>query len=283
MLKSFVVSACMYIASVNGEMESLHAPGRAILWSPRPSDAHSSFPLIPHSSPTYKTQTTSVDDITSFINDAASTKELLVMFCSDKDATNEFYQLPAFSASIQQSGDATILPNVYHTVDANKQSICQQVAGNGGIQSVTASEMVSLMYNSKEILNNGILDSYLVSIPTESSPTLNPFKELFELTPEGNTLFVALQNPTGTAPNSAGDYHRLLTSDISEGNDYLPEGTEFSIYSQNTYLYLTPDIFTGLMTGLFMFFVLMIGFNCLGAIQGPATFAKTLPALGKEG
>lgn len=64
---------------------------------------------------------------------------------------------------------------------------------------------------------------------------------------------------------------------------YKPEGAEYSIYYANTFLYITPDIFTGLMTGLFLFFTVLIGVSCLNSIQGPATFATKSPPVGKEG
>ena len=63
---------------------------------------------------------------------------------------------------------------------------------------------------------------------------------------------------------------------------YKPEGAEYSIYYANTYLYMTPDLFTGLITGVFFFFVLLIGFNCLGQIQGPGSFVMKGPVVGKE-
>jgi hypothetical protein len=48
-------------------------------------------------------------------------------------------------------------------------------------------------------------------------------------------------------------------------------------------LYLTPDLFTGIMTFLFCAFVLLTGFSCLNQIQGPSTFVHVMPTLGKEG
>lgn len=274
MFRALAVGACLFSASVCGAQ--INAPGKAIFWSPGDGASSKS---------TYKTQTTSVDDVATLLKNEANDKEILLMLCSDNDETRDFYQSPSISASIQ-SGDATILPNVYHSVDTSVQNICQKFTESNtfdNIRSMSASDVVNVLSQSKELLSNGVLDSFVINVPRDVS-TDESFKDLFDLAmSEGNALFVALQNPAGVAPETAGNYNRLLMSDISEGDNYLPEGTEFSIYSQNTYLYLTPDIFTGLMTGLFMFFVLLIGFNCLGAIQGPATFAKTMPALGKEG
>ena len=62
----------------------------------------------------------------------------------------------------------------------------------------------------------------------------------------------------------------------------MPEGSEFTIYKGDTYLYMTPELFTGLMTMLFMFFVMLIGFRCLGSIGGSNTFVTKMPAIGRE-
>lgn len=80
-------------------------------------------------------------------------------------------------------------------------------------------------------------------------------------------------------------YRRILSEDNTNTPNsiyYEPEGTEFSIYYADTYLYITPDIFTGLMTGLFIFFVLLIGLSCLGSIQGMNNFYDKTPSVGKE-
>ena len=82
---------------------------------------------------------------------------------------------------------------------------------------------------------------------------------------------------------AAGHYSRILSTLAPYGSKYyLPEGTEFSIYSADTYLYITPDIFTGLMTGLFIFFVLFIGLSCLNSVQGITYFYGKVPIVGKE-
>jgi hypothetical protein len=63
---------------------------------------------------------------------------------------------------------------------------------------------------------------------------------------------------------------------------YKPEGAEYSIYYADTYLYITPDIFTGLLTAIFFFFTILIGVTCLGRIQGMSMFYDKSPPVGKE-
>ena len=55
------------------------------------------------------------------------------------------------------------------------------------------------------------------------------------------------------------------------------------MYKENTnYLYMTPDLFTGIMTALFFAFILYLGFSYLGGIQGPTTFVMKGPDVGRE-
>ena len=76
----------------------------------------------------------------------------------------------------------------------------------------------------------------------------------------------------------------FVLSDVLDGIYYKPEGAEYSIYYASTYLYLTPDIFTGILSGLFFLFVVLTGVSCLGAIQGPSSFThkEGIPAIGRE-
>jgi hypothetical protein len=71
-----------------------------------------------------------------------------------------------------------------------------------------------------------------------------------------------------------GHYDRVLVSSNASATSssplsslYEPEGSEYSIYYASKYLYITPDIFTGLLTGLFFFFVFYIGLGRLSANQ----------------
>jgi hypothetical protein len=251
-------------------------PGRAIFWSP--SSTKDNKPAA------YQTQTASFEEVSKLLKDHVSNKEILVTFCSENTDSNEFFTSSVFSAEIKQSGDATILPNVYQAAKSAKSSICKEILQSDGLKDTkiaTPSEILDLVSKS-DILTNNQLESFLVQMPSGLESDMSDYKSLFTQLNSPQALFLALQNPSKSAPLS-GNYHRLLTSDIEDGVNYLPEGSEFSIYYQAQYLYLTPDIFTGIMTGLFMAITLLIGYNCMGAIQGSSTFPSVLPPLGKEG
>ena len=81
-----------------------------------------------------------------------------------------------------------------------------------------------------------------------------------------------------TGPKKAGQYQRILTATRA-----ITPLIAFSMYKENTeYLYMTPDLFTGIMTALFCIFVLYVGFSFLGGIQGPSSFVMKGPDVGKE-
>ena len=265
------------LASVGALAHDSSTPGRAIFWTPGGGEKLHE--------PVYQTQSTTVSQLSEFLSQKSAEKELLVLFCSDDQQSDSIYTHSSIASSIKNSEDATVFPFVYHTLESVAHSVCVDVFDADAakdVTSVTLSEMTTILSTkSNELLNNGVLESYLVQIPAAD---VDMVSEVVNMVGDSTkSLLVTLQNPSSTAPTKRGNYHRMLSSDIEDGLNYLPEGTEFTIYSQGTYLYLTPDLFTGLMTMLFMFFVLLTGYNCLGAIQGPSTFASTLPALGKEG
>ena len=79
-------------------------------------------------------------------------------------------------------------------------------------------------------------------------------------------------------PKKAGQYQRILTATRA-----ITPLIGFSMYKENTdYLYMTPDLFTGIMTALFCMFILYVGFSFLGGIQGPSSFVMKGPDVGRE-
>jgi hypothetical protein len=274
MIIALTLLTSFYVAYGQQTAGAAPVPGRAIFWSP--SDAGNK--------PQYQTQSASFEEISKLLKAQIANKEILVTFCSENADTNDFFKSSVFSAEIQQSGDATILPNVYQAAKSAKSNICKDILQADGLKETkiaTPSEILDLIAKS-DILSNKELESFLVQIPSGHESEMSAYKSLFSKLNSPEALFLALQNPSNSAPIS-GNYHRLLSSDIEDGVNYLPEGSEFSIYYQAQYLYLTPDLFTGIMTGLFMAIALMIGYSCMGAIQGSSSYPSVLPPLGKEG
>ncbi len=74
------------------------------------------------------------------------------------------------------------------------------------------------------------------------------------------------------------------SNDNNTSRGYPLIGLDFSVYHNNQYLYITPEIITGLITALCLFFVLANGLSFMHDIQGAASFSdeKQVPPIGKE-
>jgi hypothetical protein len=170
-----------------------------------------------------------------------------------------------------------------------RQAILSAVQGLGDMRKVTLAEFNQLVQDSdhaKNPLTNGKLDSFEIVLTGHESEhaTMDGLTTLLASSP---ILLLALQEPTAKAPASMGHYSRILaskSSNLIDGVYYKPEGAEYSIYYADTYLYLTPDIFTGLLSGFFFLATILIGFSCMNQIQGPTSFSnkEQVPAIGRE-
>ena len=77
------------------------------------------------------------------------------------------------------------------------------------------------------------------------------------------------------------------TSDLTEAeanlDSELASGVQRRlIYEDGTYVYMTPDLLAGILTGLFFVFVAWLGMSCIGEILTPARNPTKSPAKGRE-
>jgi hypothetical protein len=257
--------AATLLVSLVATVQGTNTPGRALFWSSTRGDEATPA--------TYRSQSSTFTDVHNMLQDESLNKDLVVTFCSEQEETNEFFTSPHFSASVKGSDHAVLMPNVYHSRDNQGVSLCSQGRDS---QVVSVDELLTTLSTSAPAAHS----RFMVPL-TASTHASAPYDLLLAQLHQRNALIVGLQSPEVAAPASKGQYSRLLQS--NQDANYNPEGTEFTIYYQNTYLYLTPDLFTGLMTFLFCTFVFMTGFSCLNQIQGPSTFVHVMPTLGKEG
>lgn len=133
------------------------------------------------------------------------------------------------------------------------------------------------------IFNNNKIDTFQVTLNGNEEDSIL-MSDINSIVSSPSIMFMAGTEPSRMAyiPQVKNQYSRVLTDfDAATSPPSSPEGTEFSIYYQNQYLYITPDIFTGLMTSLFIFFTIYIGFSCLGGIQTNDTYATRACSVGK--
>lgn len=278
----FLVS--VYVATSE---ELQNAPGRVIFWSP----AHSVDRAI---SPEYRTQSMDVSQIKKIFDDSARENEIVAVIKSADG--RPVLSHSSVKDSIRVSSSSTVLPNIYHTDVGDAHA--EMLSGTDslkGVKKIDLHSFVQILRDHVESsgstigpMNNGHLDSYEISLnghETEHEHMI-AIATLCSKNPN-SVLFAAAEEPMKNAvfPSKNGEFSRVLSTASSSNIDgifYKPEGSEYSIYYADTYLYITPDIFTGLMTGIFVFFVLLTGYSCLGAIQGNSVYPSKMPVLGRE-
>lgn len=92
--------------------------------------------------------------------------------------------------------------------------------------------------------------------------------------PEGRYLVVQAPEPHAGQPALGAHIPRrvLLVTDDDDKKAYYPK----------TYLYATPNLVAGLLTGVFMLAVLYVGVQCLLALQTPTKFIRDKIPEGKQ-
>lgn len=221
-------------------------------------------------------------DVKRHLESCMNDYEAIFIFDMDSDGELSLNSIPE---KFDGPMDKTVMPSIYNAGDAVKgASIKDSVYSSFSAEGVKKSSLKSVSgdLKSSNALENKKTDVYDIDVSSQSQESLDDFLvEFYAMFNESPILFMVIEEPSLSAPEKQGEYSRILSS--SSSNKYLePEGTEYSIYYADTYLYMTPDIFTGLMTGLFVAFVLLIGLNCLGAIQGMSSFVEKNPPVGKE-
>lgn len=269
---------------VIGFVSSDASPGKIAIW--RMNAANTGAEISQH-----LTRTIESSDLINSIDEQSVDYKNVVVLRSEN--SNSIFAVPHVISSIAKSV-STFMPNVYHSPGDVGRTLHDKILSTARMShaaEVKLSELPSLLQSSDADSRK----SFSVTISSNDVSDSSVFDEIQQ---RGlNVMFVAVEEPVQvtTAPQARGDYARLLShftdfalqatntsKTVSGLNLYKPAGAEYSIYYGGTYLYITPDIFTGLMTSLFIFFVLLLGFSCLGAIQTPSAFSTKIPPVGRE-
>lgn len=280
-----IFSAILLVSVSVSNSADLNAPGKAVFWSPF---------LGSSSKANYQTQSFESSQINGLFDSRAKATEIVALIKSADGQSALSHE--SVKQSIRGSFDVTVLPNIYPSGNEREEvSILAKSTSFENANKIDLDAFIQILQehesNSDAVgpLNNGIVDSYVIilnghAIEHEQMKTIATLSSKFS---NSAILFAAADEPMEKAvfPAKHGNYGRLLSTASSSNIDgiyYKPEGSEYSIYYADTYLYITPDIFTGLMTGIFVFFVLLTGYSCLGAIQGNSIYPSKMPVLGRE-
>ena len=277
----------LIFASVARSEELQNAPGRAAFWSPAQSIERAALPE-------YRTQSMVMPQVNVLFYEKSLQNEIVAVIKSTDG--RPILSHSSVKDSIRASSSSIILPNVYlNELPEVRVEMLSRSANMDDVKKIDLKSFVQILRDFDESsaavgpMNDGQLNSYEIEFNglDAEQEHMNTIGIICAKYPN-KVLFAAAEEPMEKAilPSRNGEFSRVLTSTASSSNIdgifYKPEGSEYAIYYADTYLYITPDIFTGIMTGIFVFFVLLTGYSCLGAIQGNSVYPSKMPVLGRE-
>jgi len=293
----FILNFLVAFGSSSSSKSNNSSPGKIAIWKINSSSEKTTAVNSRHLTRTIE----SSDLINSIDENVADQKNVVILQSKDSN----IFTVPHVISSIEKSVTTTFMPNVYHSPGDVGRSLHDKIMSTAQFAHTTEvklSELLSILLSqtsSSAPESETKRRSFSVTVSNSDDSEVNVFDEIQR---RGlSVMFIAVQEPfkVTTAPGVRGDYTRLLSTSTSTTNPagptiktnvtsssglnlYKPAGAEYSIYYGGTYLYITPDIFTGLMTSIFIFFVLLLGYSCLGGIQTPSTFSTKIPPVGRE-
>lgn len=273
----------------SASVEISQAPGRAIFWNPAMASSAAA-----KGSADYRTISMELPEVDKMLDDHAQKNEIVAVFRTVDG--RPIFTHNAIKDSVKQASSPLVMPNIYQPPlsadsEAHGPFDGSQVMGNAQKMNLETFKQLLAARHENGPMFNGRVDSYEVTIAGDATDAAH-MKDISALASSLGAscpmMFAAMDAPlqTAVAPTDA-QYSRILStpqgsSNLLDGLFYKPEGAEYSIYYASTYLYITPDIFTGLLTGIFFAFTLLTGYSCLGFIQGNSSFPTKMPIVGKE-
>jgi len=294
----FVALSCLYIVlSASGSAPSTAAhPGKVALWS-----------LGHHTDSTstttqYNTVSATFDSAVHLIKGALSKKAELTLALRSSSHQSVDLTDDALASFARKVSASTVMPYIYKSEGSKGGDLHHHISQSEfmkGAKKLSLEEVHSAVSesiaNEKGFMFDGHADAIEATLSGDAAADAQRLSSLAALAAKsGKTISViACQEPGDNAfeLKTEGQYSRVLgaatdsagsSSDKTDGIYYKPSGAEYSIYYANTYLYMTPDILTGILTGLFMAFVVYLGLSSMNKIQGGSNFPIRKIDNGKE-
>jgi hypothetical protein len=278
-----MIRTVVFLLSVAAAAAAAGTPGRLAVWSARANNRRrtTNGPAV-RDATSYDSRSLELEAASARAAALAGDAEVVVFI---KHAQGAF---PGrVMDSIKAANALNVFPHVYHSSSADGANALEAAVLSTSVFAGAKSDLSAL--DDASIYTDMKADAFLVTLKGTAADD-KVLSKLAEIGEKKNVVFVAVVEPSSVAPAAKAEYSRFLLgpedyndNSITAEELYMPEGTEWSIFYAGNYMYLTPDIFTGIMTMLFMFFVGLVGFTCLGDIQGNDCFPTKLPPLGKEG
>lgn len=267
-LFSFALCACVILAS---KVEN-NDPGRVAIWS---VGGQSSSSL--HDTKSYVFS--QVKD--KFLKETSSSDS--IVFLTPKSSSANLFSLSSVSSSFDSATSGVAFPFIYRT---DESILMSSFASKVDMENrKTIVEFAQDVKNAWNLEQGSVAKKIFVELSTEDSQNAVLIEEISNAAKKAGKKisFVVVREPAMNAmlPEMHETLSRKLASTSSSSIGNTTEISIFSIYN-GPYLYITPDIFTGIMTGLFVAFVLYMGLSCLGEIQGASSFVLKPIPIGKE-
>jgi hypothetical protein len=274
----------------------LGQPGKAALWLKKDFStvAGREFEPLPVPVPVninYDTKAATVSQLPNLVNsytqDNSNSKVEIQLILTSSDDRSPFSH-----SSIKQAISSSFAPVIYPTLyqDGNSKTALDSVVSKD-TRKFTLNEFIDHVKANSDILSDNKVDIFQITLSGHESEhenlvALTNIQDESSILHNVPVLFMTIEEPAtdSSVPTNYGYYKRFLaiSSNLYDGIYYKPEGAEYSIYYANTYLYITPDIFTGSLVGIFMIFVLLTGYSCLNGIQTNDLYASKACPVGKE-
>lgn len=132
---------------------------------------------------------------------------------------------------------------------------------------------LTLLSSSAEELSSGRCSVMTVELDSASEleKSLDSLRIQANQVADNNVVFAVAMEPRA---QSSPEYFKIMTSQrrLQEANPSRPKA----------FVRMTPDLFSGILTGILLLFITLIGLNCLGNIQTPSQFTDKPPPSTKE-
>jgi hypothetical protein len=258
-------------------------PSRIYIWSWNDQN--------PGISNRYVTKSLELGKSMEYVSDIMKNHEVAIIILPDENSEqqvhSDFVQNSWIHAPAHQLLNY-VYPQPHENLHQSFSNVCDKMKSeNVKVHSVPLSKIDDTLKANPEYLEDGQVDVFPVKIGSQHEMIDFPMTSRSLLSNDEKIVFISFVEPkisgqsTTLSPGKYGKIVKTMSGSYGDA-DYLPGGAEYSIYYNAQYLYITPDIFTGIMTFLFFLVVLSIGLSCLGAIQGNSIYCEKAPIVGRE-
>ena len=312
-----VLMLCLVVMASVSQVLALGA-GQAVLWTPAagsqvfPSTKYHTATMQTHDLPAYVKQ---------HVSGREGCLVVLLHGAEEKEGVRQSaLSVPAVVKSAHASYDAVMLNAIYQSSSAQKASSASPAADalrsgvgtsssvGGQSQQVRTMQDLQLLLEARRAQAGSprahVEEMVEVAVGAADADAVQAVHATISSGNAGSVLLVAVVEPTDTAPAARAAAYDTATpaaasaaavqakiqrrvassSSGTQTPEYRPSGTEFSIYHSQDYLYITPDIFTAIMTVAFIAVTMYLGLSCVDSIQGASSWTdeKSVPPIGKE-